>query len=748
MRSARGLLLLAMAGILGGVAATYFHHRKMQARRAPAPPPVLPAGVGAAAQDWQWSRNIGSRPGVEVRAGNFRQLQNPERIELEKVQLRLYHDDGRTYDQVRCAHAVFDPRAATLYSDGEVEITMGLRPEETQGRLVLIRASGVTFHSDTGRVSTERAARFGFDQGGGRAAAASYDPGTRELHLRGQAELFWRGRTPGSRPMKLEAGELIYKEADSLVMLFPWSRLSRGNAVLEAAEALIILRQGLIREVEAKQARGFDQAPDRRVEYSAEQLWMTYSPTGELERLAAQGRVHLVATGEDSCDTARAERLELEFQTGPRTSLLKRAVATGGARLESVPLPKAGLPPPESRLLESEVIQVVMRPGGREVERVQTESPGRLEMLPNRPGQRRRLLAAERLGIHYGDAGRLRMLRAVGVTTRSDPDPGRPNAAKAAPVETWSRDLLAEFDPKTGQLARIEQWNEFRYREGARQARAERAVLDQSSETITLERSARVWDPSGAVSADRIELDQKTGDMVAAGGVLSTRLPDRKGSSSALLSSEESLEAQADRMVISEGRARTFYEGRVLMWQRANRLQAHRIELDRSARRLVAEGQVLTQLADRVKPEEPGKPSRPPSFVLVQAGRLVYTEPDRLAHYTGGVRLQRDNLEIRAAEIRAVLNDRNAESSLERAFADGAVQIVRVEPGRTLRASAEHAEYFVPAERVTLEGGDPALADSRRGQTRGARLTWLIRDDSFQVEGAGNRPVLSRIRRP
>lgn len=756
MRSARGLLLLAIAGILGGVAATYYQQRKSQARRAPTPPVQLPAGVGAAAQDWQWARNIGSRPGVQVRARSFRQRQDQDRIELEDVELRLYQEDGRSYDEVRCAHAVFDPRQAVLFSDGEVDIVMGLRSQGPQGRLVHIRAAGVTFHSDTGRVTTDRPAEFALDQGGGHAQSATYDPTLRELHLRGQVELEWRGRGPRSRPMKLEAGELLYKEAEALILLFPPARLQRDHAVLEAQRAAVKLREGAIREVEAERAAGSDQQPDRRIEYSADTLHMLLAANGELEALTAEGNVRLAAYTPEASETATASRLDLWFTPGRESSILTRALASGGARLESVPRPRSGVPTPPTRVLESEVIQVYMRPDGRQVDRVQTEAPGKLEMHPNQPDQQRRMIQAERLWIQYAESGRPRSLRAVGVATRSEPEGSRPEIARRAPLETWSRDLLAEFDPDTGRLARVEQWNDFRYREGERQARAQRAVLDQTAHRITLEGQARAWDPTGAISADRLELDQTSGDLAATGRVAATHLPDRKGSSSALLSNEESLQAEADRMVTFEGRRKALYEGRVLMWQRANRLQAHRVELDRGARRLAAVGDVITQFADRAvtqrdadrpKTAQRADADRAPSFVVVRAASLVYTEADRLAHYSGGVQLRRANLEVRAAELLAYLSPPDSDSSLQRALALGQVEIAETVGGRARRASAERALYDVKEEKVVLEGGRPVLTDSARGQTRGARLTWRMRDDSFQVEGAEHAPVLSRLRR-
>lgn len=749
MRSTRPLLLLAIVVIVAGVGTTYYYQRRVQARQAPAPPPALPAGVEAAARDWQWSWNVGSRPGVEIRARNFRQLHHPERTELENVELRLYHKDGRLFDGVKSAHAIFDPAQAVLYSDGEVEITMGLPAEGQAGRLVFIRTSGVTFESKTGRASTERLARFTFDQGQGQSVGASYDPSTRELHMRGEVRLEWRGRGPKSRPMKLEAGELIYKETDSVVLLFPWSRLIRGNAVLEAGDAIVTLQDGAIRTVEAKQARGTDRYPARQLDYSADQLWLTFSSEGEVEKVTGEGNARLVSVSEGARTTVATARVDLEFEPQPEESLLKKVLATGKSTVESAPAPRPGVQPPETRVLRSEVIALQMRPGGREIERVETAAPGRLEFLPNRPGQRHRVLNGERIWITYGEANRIRSFRSVNVATRSDPEPPkRPGQAQPAPpVETWSKDLSAEFDPKTGQLARLEQWNDFRYQEGARKARAERAVLEEARSLITLEKAARVWDESGSTSADRILLDQKSGDLSAAGNVVSTRLPDRKGKSSAMLSSEQNLETKAARMTTSDHNRKIRYEGDVLMWQGANRIRADVVEIDRETRRLLARGNVVTQFVDQDKNRNKAAPGRAQSFVVVRSAQLAYAEENRLAHYTGGAVLTRAGMEVKAAEIRAYLREAGADSSLDRAFADGRVAIVHTAPGRIRKASAEHAEYHAAEEKVVLRGGEPNLEDSAEGYTRGEELTYFVKGDSLLVSGLENRPVKSRIRR-
>ena len=142
----------------------------------------------------------------------------------------MFSEDGATLDRFKTASAEFNKDAGTLYSDGQVEITTG-QPAEGQpsGRLVSIRTSGLTFDAKANTASTDRAATFQFDQGEGEAVGASYDPNSGELHLRSEAKVIWRGRGPGSPSMKVEAGEMLYKEHESTIVLDPWSRLTRGS---------------------------------------------------------------------------------------------------------------------------------------------------------------------------------------------------------------------------------------------------------------------------------------------------------------------------------------------------------------------------------------------------------------------------------------------------------------------------------------------------------------------------------------
>src|SRR5262249_25645648 len=153
-------------------------------------------------------------------------------------------------------------------------------------------------------------------------------------------------------------------------------------------------------------------------------------------------------------------------------------------------------------------------------------------------------------------------------------------------------ELTAAFDPKTSDLTRLDQKTDFHYQQGDRRARADRAVLEQTKELMTLEGSAKVWDPTGSAAADKIVMNQKSGDFTADGHVASTREPDKKGKSSAMLSGDEVMQARAQHMASSEDNTKIHYEGNAVAWQGANRVEADRLDIDRENQMMEAHGRV------------------------------------------------------------------------------------------------------------------------------------------------------------
>jgi lipopolysaccharide export system protein LptA len=827
MRRSRWLILAAILLIVIAVGFTYSQRKKTLAKAVVPPPAPLESGLEGRASDWVYTQSDGDRPRVTVRARSFRQIKAPSLMELEGVQLQIFHKEGTQFDLVKSDKAQFDIAAKSLYSEGKVEITMGMdQPANADasgdsaskakgGRIVKIHSSGVRFASDTGRAVTEKPATFEFEQGGGSATGAEYDPMKRELHLMKDVVLDWKGKpasagsstrtaavrtvessepsaaddavnTSGSptkskskgkatkakartskgrrvnakagpKPIHVEAGEAWYLETESKVLLRPWAKLKRDTLTMEMGASEVTLENGSIQKAGADNGRGVQEASGRKVEFAADHLLLDFNPDMVVTGIDAQSNAKLISTAGILKTTVTSERIHLDFDTATNESVLTKALALGKSVAQSDPVARPGEVLADTRILRSDVIHLNMRAGGQEIDTVETDGAGTVDFIPNRPMQPKRQLRGDKIWIAYGAENRLQSFRSINAFTRTE-KPGQKD-----PMLTQSKEIRATFDPKTSELALLEQKTDFRYEEGIRKAQADQATLEQATDRMVLDGAARASDPTGSVSADRIVMNQKTGDTNADGKVATTRQPEKKaagsgaagassGTSSAMLSDSEVLQARAQKMTAREGNQKIHYEGGAVVWQGANRVEADQVDIDRAKQILEAHGKVVSQFADKDKAADKGKPKASPVFTVVRAPNLVYTGENRVAHYEGGAVMTRPGLTVTGKELRAFLKDSDAESSLDKAYADGAVKIVSSTeaPGlakRTRTGTSEHGEYYADEQRVVLETGDPLLVDSVKGQTRGKQLIWFANNDRLLVNGVENRPADSLLRR-
>jgi lipopolysaccharide export system protein LptA len=363
------------------------------------------------------------------------------------------------------------------------------------------------------------------------------------------------------------------------------------------------------------------------------------------------------------------------------------------------------------------------------------------------------------------------------VTTRTERPKEKDAKTEPAPELTWSKNMVATFLPNSSKLDNLDQSGDFRYESGERKARAERALLDQPNNIITLLGGARMSDANGTADADKIVMNQMSGDFTAEGHVISNHVPDKKkddNSGGGMLSEDEPLHARANKMVSTDNNLLVRYEGNAVLWQGADRLEAETVEIDRDNNLLKAHGHVLSHLLDKTKGEDaekdgntaavdgktkadgkangdsPAKGVTKPSlrvYTIVKAADLDYNDDTRLAHYSGGVTLERPDMTVKALDVHAYLRNDSNDSSLDHALADGKVEVHKKMPDRTRDATSDHAEYYVDEDKVILEGGQPRLVDSTRGTTRGDKLTWYSSDDRLLVDGVPQQQVKSVLHR-
>ncbi len=758
MRGMRWLLLVAIAAILGGVVYQYRAQKKLLAGSVPATPDPLSAELSASSQHWHY-RDKDLKTGrlkSDLDAESMQQVKDASRVDLKNVTMMIYGKDGKTYDLVKSAAATFNTAEKSLYSEGDVEITLNLPIEgQPPGRPTVIKTSHLTCDSDTGRVDTEQPSSFVFEKGDGKASGATYDPSSHELLMKRDVELHWNPPGKNAKPMKIEAATLAYHETTSEIWLKPWGRMTRENTIVEGNEVVVKLQDKVIRNITAVRAHGSDDYPNRKVRYAADELAMDFDDDGLARKINGNRNASLVSTTDASETTVTADRVDLDFEPDGRESILTQVAAAGNGVVTSKPLPAPGRQLSETHVLRSETLEMKMRPGGREIESLVTKAPGKLEFLPNQPSQHHRLLDGKDFVIAYGPQNRLDSFRATSVKTRTEPtaDERRRNRPASS---TSSRDLEARFDPKTSHLGSMQQTGDFAYEEGDRKARAAKATMDADQNLILLDTGARIWDASGSTSADRIRLDQRTGDFVAEGNVASSRLPEKdQKKNSEMLSGDDPLQATARKMDSRNRNRQIHYEGAVQMWQGANRIQADVVDVDRNLdpqkRTLIADGHVVTNLWEEPK-DEHEKKTASPVLTEVHSAHMVYTEASRLTHYTGGVQLKRPGLQVKGKELRAFLSEAGADSRLEKAYADGAVEIFSTGKDRTRTGTGEHAEYYTADQKVIVRGPwvrmvEKIFTNPQPNTTEGKEAVYYTNDDRLVMTGQPDKPGNSRINR-
>ncbi len=784
-------LFLAFAVILLSAAIGYTYKlRSDKARRSPRQiaPEVRRGYEAVASSGWQWGKDdpATNKPMVRVHAKSFQATHDPSTFELHGLALKLYNKDASAYTYISTNQAFFNEGSEQLKSEDVVRIVMNVPTnddaanKDIAAKHVQVQTSGVSYDTKTGKASTDKAAVFTFPSGNGKAIGADYDPNTRVLHMKSAVALDWIGNGPVENKMHIETSDLVYKELEQKVYLTPSAKLQRRTTTIQCQNAVVLLQDQRLHQVDGEHAFGNDDREDRQTAYSADHITALFNDDGVLVNIVGDHNAKVVSSQPAAVTTLVGDRADMRFAVESKTvngsekqdSNLHLVLADGHAVAEAQPKPREGAELADTRTLRSEHIELEMKPDGKDLQEIRTSSQSQLEFKPNRPSSEHRMVDASHLRVLYGEGSYADTFLAWNVATRTDrqakPDPaakpGKPEAP-APPALTWSDELRAKFQTNSNNVATIEQIGNFRYQEGVRKASSKKASLDQKANRMVLEEKARVLDDTGSTTADQIVMDQSSGDMMAEGRVVSTHAPDKNEKpGTSMLDNSKPMQAKADKMQTRDKNSSIHYEGHAVMWQGANRVTASVLDIDRDEQKLHAKGNVVSELTDANKADTPAgatpnqalapetTPASNPTFTTIYAPELVYRDDTRQADYSGGVKLIRDKMTITAKELVAFLTPKTPghenDSSLDHAFADGDVTIVgAIGPNHTRTGKSDHCEYWTSNSKVILSGGAPELKDSYKGVTRGRQLTYFGDDDRLIVDGMEKKLAFTEMKK-
>lgn len=706
-----------------------------------------------------YSQSVGGKTVFTVHAAKEVQRKDGK-VTLHDVGMVLYGRKGDRADRIHGEEFEYDQATGVMRAVGDVYMDLagppgkpgaaGSAPGQTERmdedkRVIHVKTSGLVFKQKEKYAETDGAIEFRAGGMTGTAVGASYDADAGVVVLRQSVRVSGlRGagpeRTGGeSKPVVLTASRAELDRAGNVLRLAGPKYVGmteRGSQTMSAAEAVVLL-----------------------------------TPDGTPERVQAQGKVTLAGEGRG---VMYGERMEAELN---EAGGLRAGHLWGGVRFLS-----------DRAAGNAGDVRVSFDGAGKPTGAVLT---GRVEM-ESKGGKGGRRVEAERVTLKLGGGGRAKvevrgaeasggdgaMVRMIDATTkggevrtgvRGDVLTARFAGAKVVGVDGIGKTLVERvtldakgamvskerstgerltLDLKPGpgkkmELARavqrggVEAMREAVGKKGVEteHAKADEGVYDAAKDTLTMVGGVQVQDAASALYADRVEMDQQTGNSVSTGVVRVSYLQPG-GPKDA-----EPVHVVGGRAVARKSSGLTEFTapagGRVRMWQGGSQVEAAVIDLDKEKKTVVARGDggVRAVLA-----QGKGAGKGP---VKVQSREMVYTDGLREVEFHGDVRVDDKDGVMRMAEAMVFLASAAAGDGtgflggkVEKMVGTGAVEMEqagRVATGEKLVYTAGDGVFVLTGTKVT----PPKVVDEARGTITGGQLRFRTGDDSVVVLGGG-----------
>jgi LPS export ABC transporter protein LptC len=757
---------MAAAGIALAVAGVYAERAWRQARARRALPVAIGVTVQQQSAQFSFSKVEQNRTLFTVRASRATQYKDQSRALLEDVWITLYGRDGSRNDNIHTRECSYEPETGVVRCQGEVTIDIeGARPApgKSAGPSLQVKTSNLSFNRDTGEAVTPAPVEFHFPQGQGRGVGVTYNTGDATVRVEHDVAFdLAPSEKTGGLPINATGSSLQIQQSEHRVVL-------EGPAIVrEGGRELFADRIAVEFDADNHARRAVAEGHPRiraaegsaKIAVAADRFEGLLNPAGWIERIIAGGNVtaqRQTASGADHFTAARAE-----FTMAPGRNLVREMTATGGVTLES----QKGT---DSRTLKTEAVRVAFsaderasgKPAGRTMDRQRIESAETLApaAIESRTARDTTTLRAQRFVAHLDAGGRLdQLLGHANVEVRRQ-------IGNAAPQVISSVEMAATFGAR-GQWETLDESGDVHFQQASRQVTAARAAIVRATDTITLDGSPVISDSMSRTTAGHAAINQKSGELHATGGVVSTYLAATPGD--ALSFGAGAAHLSGDALSGSFTSGHVTYAGHARLWQGESVLDADQIELWRDDKKVQAAGHVVAVFPQAASPfplvrgKSPGAAGVPPAgptLWKVVAPVLTYWGGQGKAHLEGGVTASsaQGSLESRTLDVfldpAAPPEAAAVNSAAARAQAPGGRQLSRVlaqgnavvrQGGR--RGSAEQAEYTSAGGKFVLSGGQPTLTDESSNTTTGHSLTFFVASDTILIDSREGSRTLTKHR--
>lgn len=753
---AAGVIALAVGGV-------YAKRSLQRARSLRKGPTAVPVSVEQQSAQFTFSKVEQSRTIFTVRASQATQFKDENRAVLKDVWITLYGRDGSRNDNIHTSECSYDG-SGQVRCEGDVTMDMANAhplPGHSADTLQ-IKTSNLSFNRNTGEASTSAPVEFHFPAGQGRGVGVSYSSNDAVVRLEKdvQFELAPSQQT-GGMPVSASGSSLEIRRASRTVVLKGPANVQEGARELTADSFSIELDED--NHARRAVAEGHPQISaaggNGKISVSAARFEAVLNPAGWVDHVVAEGNI--TGARQAAAGTDRFSASHVEFVMVPQKNLVQDMTATGNVVAES----HQGS---ASRVLKTEALRVkfsapvsqsASRPGQpgkadqQRIESAETLAPATIESRgPNDVTTMR----AKQFVAQIGAGGRLDKLLG-----HSDVEVRR-QLGNAAPQTLSAEELVAAFDAH-GEWNTLDERGNVRFQQADRRASADHANVARATDIITLDGSSVISDAMSRTTAANVTVNQKTGDVRATGGVVSTYIPAAKGDALSLGTGTAHISADSLTGTIASSHAAMTYAGHARLWQGDSVLDSDQIQLWQDDKKLQASGHVVAVFSQvgGLGASLPGKrtaSSNKPTPWKITAPTLTYWSDQGKAHLEGGVYADSDQGSLVSRTLDVFLTPLAGTTSaggpgpppqaglggrqLDRVLAQGAVVVRQSDR----RAMAEQAEYTAADGKFVMSGGQPTIADAGSDTTTGRSLTFFVASDTILIDSQEGSRTLTKHR--
>jgi lipopolysaccharide export system protein LptA len=757
-----GLIALIVVGV-------YVRRAVREARARRSAPPSVPSTVQQKSAAFSFSKVEQDRTLFTVRASQATQFKDQNRSLLEDVWVTIYGREGNRNDNIHTRECSYEPKTGNIRCEGEVQIDLqgaSPAPGKPPEKSLEVKTRNLTFNRETGVASTTDSVDFHFPNGQGHGVGLTYESTDAIVRLGNSVQIdLLPSERSGGLPVAAAGSSLEIRRNQHVAVLDGPATVKQGNREL-AAEKISI-------ELDADfRARHAVASGHPSVRIGEENATLTVSsaaleafldPAGWIERIVADGHVtgeRVSPTGTDHFSAARSE-----FNMQPQKNVVREMLATGEVTGDS----RQGA---NSRSLKTDSLRVefgtAQQADQQRILSAETLAPA---MIETKTGQESTTLHAPKFVAQFGSTGRLdKLFGHSGVQIRRQ-------FGSAPPQVTSAAELAATFGPD-GQWETLDETGNVRFQQSDRQAASARASVVASTGTITMEGSPVLSDSSSRTTASGVNINQNTGEIHAAGNVISTYLSAQDNSVS--LGSGPA-HISADTLTGSSKSGDATYMGHARLWQGESVLDAEQIEIWRDEKKMRATGSVVAVFPQAstqagTPPSQPVGHSSGPTLWEIHAPSLIYWSDLGKAHLEGGVTANSQQGSLTSQKMDVFLgpsaltqgtsgatssrppgakaaSSTPSDTSGGAAGASGGRQLSRVlAQGDVMvwqadrQGTAEQAEYTAADGRFVLSGGQPTLTDAARDTTTGHSLTFFVANDTILVDSQEGSRTLTKHR--